>query len=64
LKATFAPLAQALADNEGKIVGELIAVQGRPVDIGGYYRPDMAKLSQAMRPSATLNAAVDALARS
>jgi isocitrate dehydrogenase len=64
LKATFAPLAQALADNEEKIVGELIAVQGRPVDIGGYYRPDMAKLSQAMRPSATLNAAVDALARS
>jgi isocitrate dehydrogenase len=61
LQAKFAPLAQALTANEAKIVAELIAVQGRPVDIGGYYKPDMAKLSAAMRPSATLNAALAAL---
>ncbi|HWI24499.1 MAG TPA: NADP-dependent isocitrate dehydrogenase [Lysobacter sp.] len=62
LKAAFAPLAQALAGNEQKIVDELIAVQGKPVEIGGYYKPDMAKLAQAMRPSATFNAALAALA--
>jgi isocitrate dehydrogenase len=61
LKAKFAPLAKALTDSEAKIVEELIAVQGKPVDIGGYYKPDMAKLSQAMRPSATFNAALAAL---
>jgi isocitrate dehydrogenase len=61
LKAKFAPLAKALTENEAKIVAELIAVQGKPVDIGGYYKPDMAKLSAAMRPSATLNAALAAL---
>ena len=61
LKAKFAPLAKALADNEQKIVAELIAVQGKPVDIGGYYRPDLAKVSAAMRPSATFNAALAAL---
>jgi isocitrate dehydrogenase len=58
LAAKFAAVAQALADNEAKIVEELIAVQGKPVDIGGYYQPDMAKLAAAMRPSATLNAAL------
>ena len=58
LAAKFAAVAQALADNEAKIVEELIAVQGKPVDIGGYYQPDMGKLSAAMRPSATLNAAL------
>ncbi|NUS59654.1 MAG: hypothetical protein HOQ01_01775, partial [Lysobacter sp.] len=62
LKATFAPIAKALTDNEAKIVEELNSVQGSAVDIGGYYRPDMAKLSKAMRPSATLNAAIDKLA--
>ncbi|KAB8164027.1 NADP-dependent isocitrate dehydrogenase [Lysobacter maris] len=62
LKATFAPLAATLADNEAKIVEELIAVQGQPVDMGGYYHPDFARLAKAMRPSATLNAAIDALA--
>ena len=62
LKAAFAPLAQALTDGEKTIVEELVAVQGKPVDIGGYYKPDMAKLARAMRPSATFNAAVDALA--
>ena len=56
LKAKFTPLAKALADNEAKIVAELIAVQGKPVDIGGYYHPDLAKVSAAMRPSATFNA--------
>jgi isocitrate dehydrogenase len=58
LRATFAPLAQALAENEAKIVAELNAVQGRGVDIGGYYRPDMAKVTAAMRPSDTFNAAL------
>ena len=58
LAARFAPLARALAEDEAKIVAELLAVQGKPVDIGGYYRPDPAKLSAAMRPSATLNAAL------
>jgi isocitrate dehydrogenase len=62
LAAKFAPLAEALAGNEAKIVEELIAVQGKPVDIGGYYQPEMAKLSAAMRPSATLNAALATLA--
>ncbi len=61
LAAKFAAVAQALADNEAKIVEELVAVQGKPVDIGGYYQPDMAKLAAAMRPSATLNAALSML---
>jgi isocitrate dehydrogenase len=61
LAARFAPLAKALAENEETIVAELLAVQGRPVDIGGYYRPDPAKLSAAMRPSATLDAALATL---
>ncbi len=63
LKAKFAPLAKALTDNEQAIVAELAAVQGKAVDIGGYYRPDLAKVSKAMRPSATFNAALDALKR-
>jgi isocitrate dehydrogenase len=62
LKAKFVPLAKALADNEATIVGELNGVQGKPVDIGGYYHPDLAKVSRAMRPSATFNAALAALA--
>ena len=61
LKARFAPLALALAGNEAKIVEELAAVQGKPADIGGYYRPDPAKMAAAMRPSATFNAALAAL---
>jgi isocitrate dehydrogenase len=61
LQAKFKPLAEALARNEAKINGELIAAQGKPVDIGGYYRPEPAKASAAMRPSATLNAALAAL---
>ena len=58
LAKQFAPLAQQLSDNEKTIVAELEAVQGDPVDIGGYYLPDPAKLNAVMRPSATLNAAI------
>lgn len=61
LKARFAPLAESLAANESKIVDELIEVQGVPVDLGGYYRPDWSKASAAMRPSETFNAAIAAL---
>ena len=58
LQAKFAPLAKTLTENEAKINAELIAAQGKPVDMGGYYHPDFAKTSAAMRPSATLNAAL------
>ncbi|MDR6732314.1 NADP-dependent isocitrate dehydrogenase, partial [Delftia lacustris] len=61
LAAKFAPLAKQLADNESKIIEELRAVQGKAVDIGGYYQPDVAKMDAVMRPSATFNAAIDAL---
>jgi isocitrate dehydrogenase len=61
LKARFTPLAKALAEKEAKINAELVGAQGKPVDMGGYYAPDFAKTSEAMRPSATLNAAIDAL---
>jgi len=61
LKTIFAPVAEKLAANEQTIVEELIAVQGKPVDIGGYYQPDEALASAAMRPSQTLNAIIDAL---
>ncbi|MEA2880186.1 MAG: isocitrate dehydrogenase [Hyphomicrobiales bacterium] len=61
LQARFKPLAETLAKNEAKINAELIGAQGKPVDIGGYYLPDSAKTSAAMRPSATLNAALAAL---
>jgi isocitrate dehydrogenase len=60
LQARFKTLAGTLAANEAKINAELIAAQGKPVDIGGYYLPDPAKVSAAMRPSATLNAALAA----
>ena len=59
LKQRFAPVATALAANEGRITQELSAAQGKPVDIGGYYFPDDAKCAVAMRPSATLNAIID-----
>jgi isocitrate dehydrogenase len=61
LAARFRPLAETLAANEAKINAELIAAQGKPVDTGGYYRPDTAKTLAAMRPSETLNAALAAL---
>jgi len=56
----FAGLAKTLADNEQKIIAELAAVQGKHVDIGGYYMPDVAKAKAVMRPSATLNAVLAA----
>jgi isocitrate dehydrogenase len=61
LQARFSPLAQALTDNEVKINDELIAAQGKPVALGGYYHPAFDKTSAAMRPSATLNAALAAI---
>ncbi len=61
LAARFKPLAETLTANEAKINGELIGAQGKPVDVGGYYLPDDNKASAAMRPSATLNAALAAL---
>jgi isocitrate dehydrogenase len=62
LAARFAPLAKMLTENEEKILGELLASQRQPQDIGGYYRPDFEKASKAMRPSATLNAGLAQLA--
>ncbi len=61
LQSRFSPVAQALAEKEATIVGELDAAQGKPIDIGGYYRPDLAKANQTMRPSATFNAIIDAI---
>ncbi len=55
LKALFTPVAEQLTANEDKIVSELLAVQGKPVDIGGYYQPDDELASKALRPSETLN---------
>ncbi|MGO4327545.1 NADP-dependent isocitrate dehydrogenase [Cupriavidus sp. 2TAF22] len=61
LAEQFKALAKKLTDNEKTIVGELSDVQGKPADIGGYYWPDFAKLESVMRPSKTLNAALDAV---
>ncbi|MFA7384049.1 MAG: NADP-dependent isocitrate dehydrogenase [Desulfurivibrionaceae bacterium] len=61
VQARFAKVAQALGDNEARIIAELNSAQGQPVDIGGYYRPEREKAEQAMRPSATFNAIVDAI---
>jgi isocitrate dehydrogenase len=63
LQARFAPVAKQLADNEAGINAELIGAQGKPVDLGGYYMPDPAKVASAMRPSPTLNAIIDPLAQ-
>lgn len=60
LAAQFAPLANQLTADEKTIVAELSAVQGGAADIGGYYKPDFAKLESVMRPSKTLNAALAA----
>ncbi|OAR22928.1 isocitrate dehydrogenase, NADP-dependent [Streptomyces sp. ERV7] len=62
LAEAFAPLAKTLAEQEETIVGELIAVQGSPAEIGGYYQPDPAKAAAVMRPSATFNQAIATLA--
>ncbi|GAB2533276.1 NADP-dependent isocitrate dehydrogenase [Brachybacterium huguangmaarense] len=59
LAAAFGPIAEKLAADEETIAGELLAVQGKPADIGGYYRPHPAKTAAVMRPSATLNAIID-----
>ncbi|EGW53535.1 NADP-dependent isocitrate dehydrogenase [Candidatus Endoriftia persephonae] len=61
LQARFATLAQQLGNNEAKIIEELNAAQGQPVDMGGYFRPDAEKMLNAMRPSTSFNAALDAL---
>jgi isocitrate dehydrogenase len=61
LKARFTQLAQQLTENEATIVAELNAAQGKAIEMGGYYHPNPEKTSQAMRPSATLNAAIAAL---
>ncbi|MDT3396173.1 NADP-dependent isocitrate dehydrogenase [Streptomyces sp. B1866] len=61
LAEAFAPLAKTLTEQEGTIVDELLAVQGSPADIGGYYRPDPAKAAAVMRPSQTLNQALATL---
>ncbi|MYC36291.1 MAG: NADP-dependent isocitrate dehydrogenase [Chloroflexi bacterium] len=61
LQARFARVAQRMTENEDKIIQELIDCQGQPVEIGGYYIPDDDMASRSMRPSATLNAIVDAI---
>jgi isocitrate dehydrogenase len=61
IAAKFGPVAQAMQESETKINEELIAAQGRPQDIGGYYHPDSEKTYAAMRPSATLNSIVDGI---
>ena len=61
LSAVFAPIAQQLEAQENTIISELNGVQGKPVEIGGYYHPDPAKTSAAMRPSPTLNRIIDSL---
>jgi isocitrate dehydrogenase len=61
LKARFGKLASTLSANESKILGELKAAQGKPVDLGGYYRPNADKAAKALRPSVTLNAAIAAI---
>ena len=61
LQAQFSQLAKTLTENEATIVAELNAVQGKPVDIGGYYSANAELISKVMRPSTTLNAAIAAL---
>ena len=61
LKARFQEVARALTERETQIAGELLAAQGRPMDIGGYYHPDAELAAKAMRPSATFNAVIDGM---
>ena len=61
LQTRFSVLAKQLIDSEATINAELLGAQGKPVDMGGYYQPDLAKTTRAMRPSPTLNAIIDAL---
>ncbi len=61
IAAQFAPIAKALADNEEKIMSEIAAAEGTPMDVGGYFKPNADLAFKAMRPSATLNSIVDAI---
>ncbi len=61
LAAKFAPIAKALSEKEDVIISELLAIEGKPQDIGGYFHPDDAKAEIAMRPSATLNAIINSI---
>jgi isocitrate dehydrogenase len=61
MQARFVKVARELEENEAKISAELMAAQGKPVDVGGYYLPDDSKAEQQMRPSPTFNAVIDAL---
>jgi isocitrate dehydrogenase len=61
LAGKFAPIAEALAQNEEKILEEMLASEGSPKDIGGYYRPDDAKAAEAMRASKTFNQIIDSI---
>jgi isocitrate dehydrogenase len=61
LSAQFTPIAKALEENEAKIIKELLAMEGKAQDIGGYFKPDNAKANAAMRPSATLNNIIDSI---
>jgi isocitrate dehydrogenase len=61
LRLTFTPIAQHLQREEETILGELLAVQGKPVEIGGYYHPDVARTAAVMRPSPTFNNVIDSL---
>ncbi|HYV41364.1 MAG TPA: NADP-dependent isocitrate dehydrogenase, partial [Thermoanaerobaculia bacterium] len=61
LKTRFTGMAQNLSANEVRINAELLDAQGRPVDLGGYYQPDPAKVAKAMRPSPTLNAIIESM---
>jgi isocitrate dehydrogenase len=61
LQARFARVAKQLAENEARILAELKAAQGKPVELGGYFRPNPEVASKAMRPSPTFNAIVDAM---
>ena len=62
LQTRFAKLAKELADNEAKIIDEMNAAQGKPVELGGYYKPNIELVTKAMRPSATFNAVIESLA--
>ena len=61
LAAKFAPVAKALSEKEDQIVSELLAVEGKPQNIGGYFHPNDELAEKAMRPSATLNAIIDSI---
>lgn len=63
MAAAFAPVSEKLAANEQKIADELLAVQGKPADIGGYYRPDADKAAAVMRPSTTFNEVIEGLTK-